>query len=338
RSAGNRRNEVLRVAPSELFDDLEPDRLRALGVVRTQVDVDESPAVAIGHLGAQPVHVVVGAGDRENRRIEDRGAEDLPRFEAVGNEHAALDPETGGVCRNAVRKVAGRRTREHVEPEFRRPRRGYRDDAILVRQRGMVHRVVLDVELADAEPPGEPIASDERRESGIESGSWLAGDRQQLTVTPQVLRAPLDRVAGQRDRVVVVHRLERAEALVADVGRGGGKRRLAEMTLESGQHATSTGREFEVWSSRSAGCRMRFDVSTGAGTIAARSRAIAAMSLRMATAVASPPAPAPKIPISPECSPVISAAFCGPDVRPNSDRRPTSTGATQAVSTCDLRS
>src|SRR6185369_8703209 len=107
------------------------------------------------------------------------------------------------------------------------------------------------------------------------------------------------------DRGVVIHRLERAEALVAHVNRLGGKRRLAQMTLESDQHATSAGTKSDV-------CRMKFAVSTGGGTIAARSRAIAAMSLRMATAVASPPAPAPKMPISPECAPVMIAAFCGP--------------------------
>ena len=50
---------------------------------------------------------------------------------------------------------------------------------------------------------------------------------------------------------------------------------------------------------------VRGDVSAGAGTIAARSRAMATRSLITATAVASPPAPAPKTPMSPECAPVI---------------------------------
>ena len=47
RAAGDRRDEVLRIAPAELLDDFEAHRLRAFGVVRAQVDVDEAPAVAV---------------------------------------------------------------------------------------------------------------------------------------------------------------------------------------------------------------------------------------------------------------------------------------------------
>ena len=42
-----------------------------------------------------------------------------------------------------------------------------------------------------------------------------------------------------------------------------------------------------------------------------------------ATAVAAPPAPAPNTPMSPACSPVTSAAFCGPHVRAKIDDRGT---------------
>ncbi len=52
----------------------------------------------------------------------------------------------------------------------------------------------------------------------------------------------------------------------------------------------------------------------------------------MATAVASPPAPVPAMTVSPECSAVTSAAFCGPVVPAKIESRGTATGATQAVS------
>ena len=58
----------------------------------------------------------------------------------------------------------------------------------------------------------------------------------------------------------------------------------------------------------------------------------------MATAVASPPAPVPKMPVSPECSPVMSAAFCAPVVLAKIESRGTATGATQAVSVDVARS
>ena len=70
----------------------------------------------------------------------------------------------------------------------------------------------------------------------------------------------------------------------------------------------------------------------GAGTTAARSRAMATMSLITATAVASPPAPAPLIATSPACTPEMTAAFCGPTVRANTEPRGTTVGATHAVS------
>ena len=109
----------------------------------------------------------------------------------------------------------------------------------------MVHRVVLDVELADAEPLRQAIAAHQRREAGVEAGARLAGDRQQLAVAPQILRPPLDLLARQANRAVVVDRLERAKALIADVDRFGRERRLTQMTLQSNQraHTASAKRE-----------------------------------------------------------------------------------------------
>ena len=66
--------------------------------------------------------------------------------------------------------------------------------------------------------------------------------------------------------------------------------------------------------------------------MAARSRAIAARSLMTATAVASPPAPVPKTPVSPECTPVTIAAFRAPvGAGEVSQSRGTTIGATHAV-------
>ena len=197
RAAGHRRDDVIRIAPAKLLHDLEPVRLRAFGVVRPQVDVHEAPAVAIRHLRAEAVHVVVGAGDGENRRVEDRGTEQFAGFEIVRDEHAALDAKPRRVRGHAVREVAGGRARKHLETKLQRPRRRHRDDAILVRQRRMVHRVIFDVQLAQAEAIGQPIAAHERREPGMKAGSRLAGDRQELAIAPEILRPLLDRFARQ---------------------------------------------------------------------------------------------------------------------------------------------
>ena len=60
-AAGHRADDVLRRPPAQLLGDLEADRLRALGVERPQVDVDEAPAVLEGDLRAEAIDLVVGA-------------------------------------------------------------------------------------------------------------------------------------------------------------------------------------------------------------------------------------------------------------------------------------
>src|SRR5262245_18426335 len=101
----------------------------------------------------------------------------------------------------------------------------------------MVDRGVRDVQLPQAEPLCQSIASHQRREAGVEAGRRFAGNRQQFAVAPEVLGTRLYLLARQMDRVVVVHRLERSEALVADVDRRRWKGRLAQMTLQSEEHA-----------------------------------------------------------------------------------------------------
>ena len=53
----------------------------------------------------------------------------------------------------------------------------------------MVDRVVLDVQLLDAEACREAVGAHERREARMEAGARVAFDRQQLAVAPEVLRA-----------------------------------------------------------------------------------------------------------------------------------------------------
>ena len=198
RAAGDGRDDVTGEAPAELLGDLEAVGLRALGVVGAQVDVREAPLVLVRHLRAQPVHVVVVAADGDDARPVDAGAGDLAGFEIVGDEDVAGEPEPRGVRGDAAGEVAGRRAGEDREPELDRARRGDRDDAILVGTGRMVDRVVLDVQLADAEPRGEPVGAHERREAGVQAGPRLALDRQQLAIAPEVLRAGSRSAARER--------------------------------------------------------------------------------------------------------------------------------------------
>ena len=80
-AAGHRADDVVGQTPAELLGDLVADRLRALGVVRPQIDVDEAPAVLEGDLRAEAIDVVVVAVDAHEPRAVDLRAENLGRLQ-----------------------------------------------------------------------------------------------------------------------------------------------------------------------------------------------------------------------------------------------------------------
>src|SRR6185436_12185843 len=121
----------------------------------------------------------------------------------------------------------------------------------------------------------------------MKSGARFSRDRQQLAVAPEILGPPLDFCPREPDCRVVVDWLERPEAPIADVGRFGGEFRFADMTLQPDERAHTA--SASLWSVNPSRCFG--SLRTGAGTIAARSRAMAIRSPIAATAVASPPAP-----------------------------------------------
>jgi hypothetical protein len=90
-------------------------RLRALGVIGAQVDVDERPAVLVADLAAETIDVVIVAADRDRPRAVDSGADDLPLLDVIGNEDEAAQAGARRMRRDAVGEVAGRRTRNGVE-------------------------------------------------------------------------------------------------------------------------------------------------------------------------------------------------------------------------------
>jgi hypothetical protein len=97
----------------------------------------------------------------------------------------------------------------------------------------VVHRVILYIQLADTEALGEAVAAHQRRKSGVEPGARRIDDRQQLAIAPQVFRTALDLLARQANRRVVIDRLERPQALLANVQGCGRELRLAQMTLQT---------------------------------------------------------------------------------------------------------
>ena len=106
---------VVRETPAELLGDFKANCLGAFGIEGAQVDVDETPVVAIGDLRAETIDVVVVAVDADQRRAVNLGVENLRRLEIGGDEDVGLEAEARGVRGNGVGQVAGRRAADGVK-------------------------------------------------------------------------------------------------------------------------------------------------------------------------------------------------------------------------------
>ncbi|CAB4689100.1 unannotated protein [freshwater metagenome] len=212
-AGGHRDDDLVGQAPAELLGDLVAQGLGALGVVGTDVDVDERPAVLLaGDLGGQLVDVVVVALDGDQRLGEDRGVDLLGLLEVARDEDDRLDPGPGTGCGDRVGQVAGGGAGEDLGVELRGGAQGAGHDPVLEGVGG-VGAVVLDPQVVDAEGPSEVVGLEQPREARLHVGALLdvVGHRQQRLVAPDVRGAGLDLLTG--DRREVVGDLERTEAL-----------------------------------------------------------------------------------------------------------------------------
>jgi hypothetical protein len=121
-----------------------------------------------------------------------------------------------------VGQVAGGSARHRVEAELLGFPDGDGDHAILEGPGRVAHRVVLDVELLDAELLGEVSRAHQRREADRLADVRVSlgqVQRQQVGVAPDAWGTRLDALAAHEgaDDLVVVVDLERTEAELADV-------------------------------------------------------------------------------------------------------------------------
>jgi hypothetical protein len=102
----------------------------------------------------------------------------------------------------------------------------------------MVDRIVLDVELANTQPLRQSIGANERRESGIQAGSWFLFYWEQLAVPPHVPRSRLDgrAIDDLGDGLVVPGDLEGTQTLIANPECSGLEGGVADMAAEYEVH------------------------------------------------------------------------------------------------------
>ena len=158
---------------------------------------------------------------RHHVRAEDERAEHFALLEVVRDHHEAAEARLRRVGGDGVGEVARAGAADRVEAELDRLGDRDGDDALLVRVRRVVARVVLDLQLV--QPSSSPSRS--ARFSGVKPewnptrGSPSIG--KQVAIPPQALRPARDRLARDlaAHRRVVVLDLVRPEALLADVHR-----------------------------------------------------------------------------------------------------------------------
>ena len=192
RAGGDRADDPVGQLPAELLDGLVGERLRALGVVGAQVDVDEGPGPGLGELGAEPVDVVVVAADADQVGPVDAGREQLLLLEVGGDEDVGVEAGGGGVGGDRVGEVAGRGAGDGLEAELVRLGDGDRDDPVLEGV-GRVGGVVLDPELGlDPEPLGQAVGAQQRRQARLQRVAGAPLEGEEVGVAPDPLRAGLD--------------------------------------------------------------------------------------------------------------------------------------------------
>ena len=130
RAGGDRGDDGVGQLPAELLGDLERERLRALGVVRAEADVDERPVELERELDGEPAAVVVRAVDGvDGRRRRRAVAVSFSGSRSAGQKTAASRPSAAARAATAfarfpVDEQASVGSRAPAPSRTRRRRRG----------------------------------------------------------------------------------------------------------------------------------------------------------------------------------------------------------------------
>jgi hypothetical protein len=210
RPARTRHDHIVRPRPAELLHDLEALRLGALCVKGPDVNVHECPAVLVGNLAAEPVHVIIAPVHGNKMRLVGQGSHNLALLKACRDEDESLEARLGTMRRDRVGKVPGGGARHRIEPELLRLGEGNGHNAVLEGERGMHHRIVLHVEFADAQFLRQVVRLHKRSEPRVQAHLGLPIDGQKFLVSPETLLPLFDDLSrkGFLDGFIIVGRLE----------------------------------------------------------------------------------------------------------------------------------
>ena len=219
RAAGHRDDCVAWELPAELLGDFEAHAFGSLRVVGAEVHIHKAPAVFAGDLGAEAVHLIVGAFDADDLCAVNKRADNFALLQIRGDEDIARETCSGCIGGHGVREVAGGGAGDDFEAQLAGAAESNGDNAVFKGKGGVVDRVVLDVKFLHPKFLCEAVSPNERGETNLRSDGGLAIDWQQLAVAPHRLRTRGDDLAVDvlGNEVVVVSGFKGAKIKLADV-------------------------------------------------------------------------------------------------------------------------
>src|SRR6185437_13230236 len=188
RTASHGNDNVVRQTPAKVLGDFIANRFRTFSVVGTQIDIYKAPAMLVGNLRAEPVHLIVVAGDANNLCAVDFRAENLCRFKVRWNENAGSEAVARSLGRCGIRQISRGRTAHNFKSECARLRKGDCYDTVFETKGGEADGIVLQVERLSAERYSQVGSLHQRRKSDRQRSIVLLRQWKKFFVTPQVGR------------------------------------------------------------------------------------------------------------------------------------------------------
>ena len=100
-------NHTVRSLPTQLLHHLVAQGFTSLGVIGSEIDIDKSPVIFLGHLGTQAVDIIIAAINSYQHRVIDSSSNQLARFYITRNEDVSQYFCLGGVGGDTGSQVAG---------------------------------------------------------------------------------------------------------------------------------------------------------------------------------------------------------------------------------------
>src|SRR6185369_6677520 len=174
----------------------------------------------VRYLRAQPVYLIVAAGNPDQLCPKDLCAYNFRRLKIGRNKNPALQTIASRLCRCSVGKVPSRGARNRIESKAARVGNSHGDHTVFEAQGWKANGVVLDKQILRAKLASQRRGREEWSESYWQRRLEILRKWQQGRIPPDVARSGSDSFASEfartANRIVVVKNFQRRETLFAN--------------------------------------------------------------------------------------------------------------------------